>query len=320
MSLVYRQFDATALDMQYNARATVPHVESILKQYADESRRARDTLPCALNLPYGDHPDETLDVFPAARDSPAPGCPAPGCPAPVFIYIHGGYWRALGKDDSSSMAPAFTRAGAVVVAVNYSLAPAVTLDRIVDQVRRAVAWVQRNIAAHGGDPGRLHVGGSSAGGHLCGMLLACGWQRELGLPGDVIRGALLLSGLYDLTPLVHTHINQWMRMTPADAARNSPDRLVPDHGCPIVVSYGEHETDEFKRQSNDYLQAWQARGFPGRYVPAPGLNHFDIVLDLGRPGSPLAQAMFEQMGLSRTGQPDTGRPEPDRPSSSRTAS
>ncbi|SAI48559.1 esterase [Bordetella ansorpii] len=303
MSLVHRQFDAATLDVQYNARATVPHVESILKQYANESRQARDTLPCALNLAYGDHTDETLDVFPAAR-----GLPAPGCPAPVFIYLHGGYWRALGKDDSSSMAPAFTLAGAVVVAVNYSLAPAVTLDRIVDQVRRAVAWVHRNIATHGGDPARLHVGGSSAGGHLCGMLLAGGWQRELGLPGDAIKGALLLSGLYDLTPLVHTHINQWMRMTPADAARNSPGRLAPAHGCPIVVSYGENETDEFKRQSNDYLHAWQARGFPGRYVPAPGLNHFDIVLDLGRPGSLLAQAMFDQMGLSRTGQPDTGRP------------
>lgn len=309
MRIVYRQFDAAALDVQYNARATVPHVESILKQYADESRQARDTLPCALNLAYGDHPDETLDVFPAAR-----GNPARGNPAPVFIYLHGGYWRALGKDDSSSMAPAFTRAGAVVVAVNYSLAPAVTLDRIVDQVRRAVAWVHRHIAAHGGDPGRLHVGGSSAGGHLCGMLLAGGWQRELGLPDDVIKGALLLSGLYDLEPLVHTHINQWMRMTPADATRNSPSRLAPAHGCPIVVSHGENETDEFKRQSSDYLQAWQARGFPGRYVPAPGLNHFDIVLDLGRPDSALADAMFEQMGLPRVGQPHMGQP-----ASSRTA-
>ncbi|WP_144632555.1 alpha/beta hydrolase [Bordetella genomosp. 13] len=317
MSIVYRQFDAAALDVQYNARATVPHVESILKQYADESRRARQALPCTLDVAYGDHPDETLDVF--AAQGPAPGCPAPGCPAPVFIYVHGGYWRALGKEDSSSMAPAFTRAGAVVVAVNYSLAPAVTLDRIVDQIRRALVWVHRNIAAHGGDPERLHVGGSSAGGHLCGMLLAGGWQRAAGLPDDAVKGALLLSGLYDLAPLVHTHINQWMRLTPDDAARNSPQALAPAHGCPIVVSYGENETDEFKRQSADYLRAWQARGHPGQYVPAPGLNHFDIVLELGRPGSPLANAMFEQMGLPQPGQAETGQPQMGQPPSTHTA-
>lgn len=287
MTSLYRQYDQAALDVQYNARATVPDVARILKQYADESRAAREALPCALDVAYGEHADETLDIFPAAG----------GGPAPVFVYLHGGYWRALGKEDSSSMAPAFTRAGATVVAVNYSLAPGATLDRIVDQNRRALAWVYRNIARHGGDPARIHIGGSSAGGHLCGMLLAGGWQRAAGLPDDVVRGALLLSGLYDLAPLVHTHINAWMRMTPADAARNSPASLPTAHGCPIVVSYGDNETDEFKRQSDDYLRAWQAHGFPGRFVRVPGLNHFDIVLELGRPGSPLAHAVFEQMGL-----------------------
>lgn len=288
MSTVYRHYDQAALDVQYNARATVPDVDTILKQYAEQSRQARATLPCSIGLAYGDHPDETLDVFPAAH----------GGPAPVFVYVHGGYWRALGRDDSSSMAPAFTHAGAVVVSIDYSLAPAVTLDRIVDQTRRALAWIHRNIARHGGDPSRLHIGGSSAGGHLCGMLLAGGWQREAGLPVDTVKGALLLSGLYDLTPLVHTHINQWMRMSHDDAVRNSPDRIAPAHGCPILVSYGDNETDEFKRQSDDYLQAWQARGHPGRRVRVPGLNHFDIVLELGRPGSPLAGAVLKQMGLS----------------------
>ena len=292
MVTLYRNYDRAALDVQYNARATVPDIQPILKKYAEDSAVARRTLECALDVPFGMHPDELLDIFPAARA--APGKPG----APVFVFIHGGYWRLLSKNESSGMAPAFTQAGAVVVSVNYSLAPAVTLDRIVDQNRRALAWVHRHIAEYGGDPARIHICGSSAGGHLVGALLAGGWHASYDVPPGVVRGAAPLSGLFDLRPLVHTHINEWMRMSEADAIRNSPALQLPQAGCPLVVSYGESETDEFKRQSDDYLAAWRERGFPGSYVPMPGTNHYDIVLTLNDPHSPLTQAIFEQMGLA----------------------
>lgn len=291
MTALYRQYDRAGLDVQYNARATVPDITPIIRAYADESRAARQSLPCALDVPYGPHADELLDIFPAASGT------APATGAPVFVFIHGGYWRLLSKDDSSSMAPAFTQAGAVVVAVNYSLAPAVTLDRIVDQNRRALAWVHAHIARHGGDPRRIHVCGSSAGGHLAGMLLTGGWHADYGVPEDVVRGAAPLSGLFDLRPLVHTHINEWMRLSEEDTIRNSPALQPPGMGCPLIVSYGETETAEFKRQSDDYLAAWQARGHPGQYVAMPGTNHFDIVLTLNDPASPLTCAILAQMGL-----------------------
>jgi arylformamidase len=287
MALLYRDYDRAALDVQYNARATAPDFAAIMHQYAEQSRHARATLPCVLDVRYGEHADETLDIFPSTRGD-----------APVFIFVHGGYWRALSKDDSSAMAPAFTQAGAVVAVVNYSLAPAVTLDHIVDQVRRAVAWVHRHIAAHGGDPARIHVGGSSAGGQLTGMLLTDGWQERYGVPADIIRGAAPLSGLFDLTPLVHTHINEWMRLTPESAARNSPMLHLPASPCPVVASYGATETDEFKRQTDDYLDALRARGGDARYVPMPGTNHFDIVLRLNDPQAPITRAILAQMGLA----------------------
>ncbi len=292
MVTLYRNYDRAGLDVQYNARATVPDIQPILKKYAEDSATARSTLDCALDVPFGKHPDELLDIFPAA--GAAPGKPG----APVFVFIHGGYWRLLSKNESSSMAPAFTQAGAVVVSVNYSLAPAVTLDRIVDQNRRALAWVYRHIAEYGGDPARIHICGSSAGGHLVGALLSGGWHASYDVPSGVVRGAAPLSGLFDLRPLVHTHINEWMHMSEADAIRNSPALNLPQTGCPLVVSYGESETDEFKRQSDDYLAAWRDRGYPGTYVPMPGTNHYDIVLTLNDPHSPLTQAIFEQMGLA----------------------
>lgn len=292
MVTLYRHYDRAGLDVQYNARATVPDIGPILKKYAEDSATARESLACSLDVPFGDHADEVLDIF-----RPVPQA-SNGAGAPVFVFIHGGYWRLLSKNESSGMAPAFTQAGAVVVSVNYSLAPAVTLDRIVDQNRRALAWIHRHIADYGGDPRRIHVCGSSAGGHLVGALLAGGWHASYEVPYDVIRGAAPLSGLFDLRPLVHTHVNEWMHMSEADAIRNSPALHLPPTGCPLVVSYGESETDEFKRQSDDYLAAWQERGFPGHYVPMPGTNHYDIVLTLNDPSSPLTRAIFEQMGLA----------------------
>jgi arylformamidase len=283
---LYRDYDQATLDVQYNARGTVPDIMPILRAYAAQSAAARATLPCVLDVRFGEHADETLDIFPAAQPD-----------APVFVFIHGGYWRLLSKDDSSFMAPAFTRAGATVVAVNYSLAPAASLDLIVAQNRRALAWVYRHIASHHGDPRRIHVCGSSAGGHLVGMLLAEGWHDEYGVPADVVCGAAPLSGLFELAPLVHTHVNEWMRLSAEDASRNSPALHLPRQGCPLVVSYGESESAEFKRQSDAYLDAWRARGFDGRYVPMPGTNHFDIILHLNDPASPLTQAIFAQMGL-----------------------
>lgn len=284
---LYRDFEQAELDVQYDARGTVPDIAPVLRAYATKSAAARAVLPGVLDVPYGEHADETLDIFPAATPD-----------APVFFFVHGGYWRLLSKDDSSFMAPAMTAAGATVVSINYSLAPAVTLDRIVEQTRRALAWVYQHIAQHHGDPSRIHVCGSSAGGHLVGMLLADGWHANHGVPEDVIRGAAPLSGLFDLEPIVHTHVNGWMHLSPADALRNSPVAHLPRIGCPLLVSYGETETAEFKRQSDDYLQAWRSRGFAGDYVSMPDTNHFDIIMHLNNPASPLTQAIFRQMGLA----------------------
>ena len=284
---LYRNFEQAELDAQYNARGTVTDIAPTLRSYAEKSAVARATLPCVLDVSYGNHPDETLDIFPAAAAG-----------APVFFFIHGGYWRLLSKNESSFMAPAMTAAGATVVSINYSLAPAVTLDRIVDQTRRALAWVYRHIAEHHGDPRRIHVSGSSAGGHLVGMLLAAGWHAAHGVPEDVIQSASPLSGLFDLAPLVHTHINEWMHLSPADAQRNSPIAHLPRIGCPLLVSYGESETAEFMRQSDDYLQAWRSRGFGGEYLAMPGTNHFDIILHLNNSASALTQAIFSLMGLA----------------------
>lgn len=275
------------LDRQYNARASVPDCLPYLQEYADYSASARKQVHAELSVPYGTHPDETLDIFPASAAG-----------APVYLFIHGGYWRALSKDDSAFMAPAFHDAGATVVAVNYSLAPGAALQAIVDQCRRALAWVYQHIHRYHGDAARIHVSGSSAGGHLAGMLLADGWQGGFGLPDQVVHSASPISGLFDLRPLVHTHINAWARLDHDTAIALSPQFHLPGQGCPTLVAWGQHETAEFKRQSQAYAGAWHAHGLPVRQFEVQGVNHFNILMTLRDPASMLSQAIFGLMGLA----------------------
>jgi arylformamidase len=133
----------------------------------------------------------------------------------------------LDSADSCFMAKCFTEAGACVVAVNYTLAPLVRLAEIVRQCRAAVAWLHAHAREFGGDPRRIHVGGSSAGGHLAAMMLAPGWEADFGVPDNLVAGATLLSGLYDLEPVRLGHPNEWLKLGAADVAALSPSRSAP---------------------------------------------------------------------------------------------
>ena len=209
--------DTAWFEAQYNNRARIPEHPQIFERWRQASAVARAGSPTArLNLRYGDQPDERLDLFPAAR---------PG--APVLVFIHGGYWRSLSKDDHAFLAPALVAAGATVVIPGYSLCPAVTIEDIALQMVRALDWVWRNVEAHGGNPDRIVVAGHSAGGHLAAMLLCCRWRdRAADLPLNLVHGALSISGLYDLEPLRHVpFLGDDLHLTPASVRRLSPGLL-----------------------------------------------------------------------------------------------
>lgn len=287
MTLVYCYYDQAELERQLNARATVPDITPILARYASESARVRASLPCRLAVSYGASEPERLDIFPAATSGLSP----------IFIFIHGGYWRLLDSSDSCFMAEHLTRVGACVVAVNYAPAPVITLAEITRQCRAAVSWVHTHAREFGGDPARIHVCGSSAGGHLAAMMLAPGWEVDFGVPGNLLAGATLLSGLFDLEPVRLGHPNEWLKLSKTDVAELSPLLHMPERAVPLIVSYAPSETDEFKRQSETYMAAAMARGCPVRFVAMPGTNHYDIVFALANRGSPLANAILETMGL-----------------------
>lgn len=280
------------LSLAYNARATVGgDISPYVTAYAERSAAARRDLSCREDQRYGETPAEYLDVFPGA-----------GPRAPLMVFLHGGYWRALSAKESAFAAPGFVTAGAAFAAVNYALCPDVRLTEIVRQCRAAIAWLHRNAGMFGFDSERIYVSGSSAGGHLTGMMLAGdGWERDFGLPEGVVRGGVPVSGLFDLDPLSHTEVNDWVGMDAAEARAMSPIHGVAPMGRTLVAAWGETDPLEFKRQSLDYAARWAEALGPVDVFEAPGRNHFDVVLDLGDPGTRLGRAALTLAGLATGG-------------------
>jgi arylformamidase len=288
MTKAYGDFDQETLDNEFLISKTVPDMQVFVAEYSRLSSEACATLDCREDVSYGKHTDQVIDIFPAKGKQ--------GIATPVFIFIHGGYWRMLSQKESSFMAPNMVDNGIAVVTVNYSLAPVASLDTIVRQCREAVAWVYRNAADFGGDPNRIFVCGSSAGGHLTGMMVAGGWHDDLGIPADVIKGAIPISGLHDLEPMRHSCVNEWVQLDAHSAHRNSPVQHLPDDLCPLILTYGGSETAEFKRQSSIFADAWRAKGGQAELFEHATRNHFDIVFDLCNPDSLLGRKVLKMIG------------------------
>lgn len=278
---VYRGMSRAELDIQYDARATVDDIAPFLRRYRELSDAAKRDLNVMHDVRFGSLPEEVMDVFPAV-----------GRRAPVFVFIHGGYWRLLSKDDSSFFARGFVEHDIAVAAVNYALAPSVTLDEIVRQVRAALSHLWHHHDRYGIDRNRIFVGGSSAGGHLVGMLLSGNWHDASGLPPDAIAGAVSASGLFDLEPVRLSHPNTWLGLDAGAARRNSPLHHLPELGCPLMLTWAGTDTDEFKRQSRCYGEAWQQAGFPVTAFEISDRNHFDIILDLADPKRAFAKQVI----------------------------
>jgi arylformamidase len=282
---VYRDYDQRALDAQYDNRGLVADHQRYLDAYAANSARARRERACRLDIAYGTGPLETLDLFPAS---------APG--APVHLFIHGGYWRGLDKDAFSYLAPPWVDVGAAFVAINYALAPAVTVADIVRQCRVAVAWVAHHGSALGVDGSRLFISGHSAGGHLVAMMLSTDWSRvDPAMPAGAVIGGCAISGLYDLEPIRRSFLQADLHLDSETVSTCSPIRVVPKRAPPLLITVGERESPEYLRQQAEFVASWRRASLLIEELPAPGQHHFSIIDTLGEPGGLLFEAVQRRL-------------------------
>ena len=283
MKALYRSFETQAqIDAQYNPALPLPDASAPGHHYARQAVSARATLRGELDVAYGPSLAETLDIFPA--DSPN---------APVFVFLHGGYWRALSSKDFSGVALGLQPLGITTVVVNYALCPYVTIDEITRQARAAVVWTLRNIARFGGDPTRVALGGHSAGAHLTAMCLQTSWTDDYGLPMDPLASALLISGIYDIAPLRYSYLQAMIQLDDGVIRRNSPLFSVRPCKTPVRVHWGALETPEFARQSAGFHQAWRAVGNTGELSELAGADHYRAIHGLEDSSSILSQYLCQ---------------------------
>jgi arylformamidase len=285
MTLLYRDFETQAqIDAQYNPSIKLADASAPGRHYAAQSAHARASLRCVLDVPYGPTLAETLDIFPA--DAPN---------APVFVFVHGGYWRALSSKDFSCVALGLQPLGITTVVVNYALCPTVTIDEITRQVRAAVAWTHRHIASYGGDPQRIALGGHSAGAHLTAMSLQTRWREDYGLPPDPLAAAVLVSGVYDIAPLRFSYLQPMIQLSEGIIRRNSPLFGVRPCVTPIWVNWGSEETSEFARQAHAFHATWLKAGNAGELSDLPGADHYRGIHGFEDLGSRLCQWLRFQL-------------------------
>ncbi|KAM6245412.1 kynurenine formamidase isoform 3-T3 [Porphyrio hochstetteri] len=230
----WRHMAAEALEEQYSPSRWSPRldpdavIQAHLAATAAGTQRARASAQTSLHVPYGAGEREKLDIyFPAERSGTFP----------VLVYIHGGYWQCLSKDESGFAALPLVSQGVAVVAVGYDTAP---------------------------------------------------------------KGAVLVSGVYDLEPILHTYVNDALSMSREVAQRNSPmlciSPAVPAAtGCEVLVAVAQHDSPEFRRQSQEYGQALRAAGWSVSLLDLAGVDHFDIIEKLSEESYVLTQVILNMI-------------------------
>lgn len=278
--IIYKQYNKEQLDNQYNNRLHVPDFATYLQRWDTWSEATRQQHTYIKDLPYGDHPRECLDIFPSGKPN-----------SKVLVFIHGGYWQLFDKTKFHFVAASFLPHHVTTVVINYPLAPAATMDEIVASCRKAVRWLQQNLAAYDANPQQIYIAGHSAGAHLATMLMSKEQAVEI---TPFVKGMCLISGLYNLVPVQLSYVNAVIGMDKETAERNSPVNLPAVQTCPLLVSAGSAETEAFKDQSSELYTRWKTKT-PVQLLQLPGVNHFSILDALVDENTLLHQAMMKMM-------------------------
>ncbi len=270
--------DKTNYDLLYNPRLVVKNYQEIFDRWGEQSERARASLDCYLDMPYGPSEAEKMDVFRAQGKSRG-----------LLMYIHGGYWRSLDKKRFSFVAPALAKAGITVAVPDYALCPAVRIEDIVIQMVQACAWLYRNGENFGAPANRVHLCGHSAGGHLAAMMLCCRWpDYSPDLPKKVVGAAM------DLTEIVKVpSVNCDVRLDGRSALKVSPAFLPPATDAPLYTAVGAEENEGFHMQNRLIGEKWGK--LRKTDIPCPGKNHFTVLDQVSDPESGLFKSMLEMM-------------------------
>lgn len=274
--MTHRFGDPDWCEAEYNPRLRVKDAASFAPAWTARAEAARRRLTLRANLRYGAHRREVFDHIPARN------------PKGTVIFIHGGYWRAFSKDEFTWIAEPYVLRDISVMIINYPLCPDVTVQNIASSCEAAIA-TYLNDHATDAERSRVVVSGHSAGGYLTAAMLATDWSYY-GVSQSPFVGAVPVSGVFDLRPLVRASMNEQIRLSDEQAALWSLLNEEPLVRCPIVPMVGALESDEFIRQSFEIADAWPAISRPA--ISVANRHHFDVIEAIAEPGQPVFETVF----------------------------
>lgn len=279
----WKAMDKVTLETEYSPSSCVPNYEELVARYTSESIAMENMVSFKKDLMYDRKSKECLDL-----------CTTSNPKSPLLVFIHGGYWQFLGKNDSLFPAKSFRDSDIAYCAVDYTIAPKASINEMVEQCRRSIQWLYKNAIEYGYDSDQIFVSGHSAGAHLAAMVILTDWSKY-DLPSDVIKGGTLLSGVFDIQPIVKTYINEPLRLDLKEAKILSPLFGINKNDTELIVCWGENETSEFKRQSIEFEKKWKEMGNRSSLLEVSSANHFDILFYMLEENCSLKDLMMNQI-------------------------
>jgi arylformamidase len=277
MPKVFLDYTQAELDQAYDQLVWAPHRDAIQAEIRKECEAVRKAMPPRTER-YGKSEMQLLDVY----------APAGASPAPVLVYLHGGAWLRGSRLDVAYPAPALARRGAALVVPDFDNVAAVPLPGMIEQCRQAVDWTVKNAASFGGDPDRVYLAGHSSGAHLASCVL---------LGHGAIKGALLISGMYDLHAPLLSARSKYVKATPEEADAASAMRHLGRIRCPVAVAWSVGDSPEFRRHGQILSAALQGMGRLVGRLEVFSANHFEEPRQLADPESELSRLLYSVMGL-----------------------
>jgi arylformamidase len=282
---VFLNYSKEELDKAYDQSFWAPQMAELEAQDGATSAAVREKLPPRIER-YSEGADDLIDIF----------APVDARGVPVMLFIHGGAWTRNTRQDASYPAPTFVARNAAWVVPDFGSLKTMRLPQMVENCRRAVEWTIRNAASFGGDPARVFLSGHSSGAHLASCVLITDWVGR-GLPRDALKGAMLMSGMYELYPVMLSSRNDYLHLKPEEVAEFSAMRHLNRISCPIAIISADEDSPEFKRQSEVFADALAGMGRLSARTVVFNANHFQEPEHLLDPASAVSQAAFSIMGL-----------------------
>lgn len=280
---VLLNYTQDALNGSFNQELWASNAKRVVATYSAASEEVRKKFP-PKTISYGKKAGEKLDIF----------APKGAKKLPVVVFIHGGGWQQLSKNEASAPAQTFIQNGCVYVALNFDAIPKVDLGGVIDQCRQAMRWIYRQISHFGGNPEKIFVVGHGSGANLCANLLTTNW-KSMKIPPSFIQGGVVISGVYELYPLFLSSQNDRIKLHATDVVAYSPMRHLAQLHCPVIVVNGDKDSPEYQRQANTLAIALGGMGKLHKYMVLRSMNHFEVVTELNAADTDLSATILQMI-------------------------